>query len=163
MTFKDLSDIIQKNNIPEDVTLMSDSGWECCATDMDGAYYNAKTNTIVFTQEVCTGDSYFKSPNWRVIYGKIPSWDRLPAGMVEIDGEYLICDIQRSSKEVKIASLDADFESKPQNLDEYLDSIDISRELEIMARYEAEQERQKYQAVVENFWNFVKEKCKEDD
>ena len=163
MTLKDLIEITQKYDIPQNATLMSDSGWECCATDMDGAYYNAGTNTIVFTQELDVNDVYFKSPDWRVIYGKIPYYQTLPVGMVEIDGEYLICEIQRSNSETKLATVDIDFDAKPKTMDEYLDSIDISRELEIMAKYEAEQERQKYQAVAENFWNFLNEKCKEDD
>lgn len=55
MTFEKLKQIIEKNNIPEDVTLMSDSGWECCATKMDGVYYNECENVMVFTQ---TGDKY---------------------------------------------------------------------------------------------------------
>ena len=50
MTFEKLSKIIKDNNIPDDVHLMSDSGWECCATEMDGVYYNESKNEIVFTQ-----------------------------------------------------------------------------------------------------------------
>jgi hypothetical protein len=51
MTFKELEDIMIKNNIPKNVKLMSDSGWECCATDMNGVFYRKKKNEIVFTQE----------------------------------------------------------------------------------------------------------------
>lgn len=50
MTFEKLAKIIKENNIPEDVHLMSDSGWECCATEMDGVWYAAEDNEIVFTQ-----------------------------------------------------------------------------------------------------------------
>lgn len=50
MTFAELNKIIEDNNIPHDVKLMSDSGWECSATDMDGVYYNREKNEIVFTQ-----------------------------------------------------------------------------------------------------------------
>jgi len=51
MTFAILKKIIEKYNIPEDVELLSDSGWECSATVMDGVWYNAKLNVIEFTQD----------------------------------------------------------------------------------------------------------------
>ena len=50
MTFEILKKIIEKHNIPEDVELLSDSGWECSETDMDGVWYNEKRNEIIFTQ-----------------------------------------------------------------------------------------------------------------
>lgn len=50
MTYKILKEIIERNKIPEDVVLMSDSGWECDATHMDGVFYNARENKIIFTQ-----------------------------------------------------------------------------------------------------------------
>ena len=50
MTFAKLNKIIEENHIPHDVKLMSDSGWECDATDMDGIFYNREKNEIVFTQ-----------------------------------------------------------------------------------------------------------------
>ena len=40
MTAGELINIFKQNNIPNDAILMSDSGWECSATDMDGVYYN---------------------------------------------------------------------------------------------------------------------------
>ena len=52
MTFELLKKIIEKNNVPESVHLMSDSGWECDPTEMDGVYYNASDNIIVFGQYV---------------------------------------------------------------------------------------------------------------
>lgn len=45
-----LERIIKENNIPKDVHFMSDSGWECDPTEMDGVFYNRQSNTIVFTQ-----------------------------------------------------------------------------------------------------------------
>ena len=51
MTFEILKKIIEKHSIPEDVELLSDSGWECGATEMDGVWYNAKLNVIEFTQD----------------------------------------------------------------------------------------------------------------
>ena len=50
MKVKELKQILTDNNIPEDARLMSDSGWEYCATDMDGVYYNPKENIVVFDQ-----------------------------------------------------------------------------------------------------------------
>lgn len=50
MTFEELSNIIEKHNIPKNVHLLSDSGWECNATEMNGVYYNEEANVIVFTQ-----------------------------------------------------------------------------------------------------------------
>ena len=59
MKLNKLLELINKHNIPDDVLLRSDSGWECDATDMDGVYYNRKLNVIVFTQYISENDSYF--------------------------------------------------------------------------------------------------------
>lgn len=40
MTFEKLKNLIVENNIPENVHLLSDSGWECSETEMDGIFYN---------------------------------------------------------------------------------------------------------------------------
>ena len=50
MTFEKLAEIMERNQIPKDVKLMSDSGWECCETDMDGLYYSKSENVLIFTQ-----------------------------------------------------------------------------------------------------------------
>ena len=50
MTFELLQRIIDENNIPHDVTLRSNSGWECDATEMDGIWYHRQDNIIHFTQ-----------------------------------------------------------------------------------------------------------------
>ena len=62
MTVKEFNKIVQDNNIPDDITMMSDSGWECCESDMDGVYYNEENKLIIFTQN---GDMF--ESNW---YGK---------------------------------------------------------------------------------------------
>ena len=67
MTFKELQDIITRNNIPENVTLMSDSGWECDATDMDGVFYNRKSNIIVFTQDPYYEYEYLENSDWELL------------------------------------------------------------------------------------------------
>ena len=65
MTVKELNRILTANNIPEDATLMSDSGWECGATEMNGVYYNSKENVVVFTQYFSEFDTYMKkSSEW---------------------------------------------------------------------------------------------------
>ena len=51
MTFELLKKIIEENNIPENVTLRSNSGWECSATEMDGIWYRKEDNVIHFTQD----------------------------------------------------------------------------------------------------------------
>lgn len=50
MTFSILKKIIEKHNIPEDVELLQDCGWECGATNLNGVWYNSKLNVIQFTQ-----------------------------------------------------------------------------------------------------------------
>lgn len=50
MTFKKLSEIFKKYNIPEDAVIQSDSGWECGETDCDGVFYNERENIIMLTQ-----------------------------------------------------------------------------------------------------------------
>lgn len=68
MTYKELKEIFTKNNIPENAHLMSDSGWECCATDMDGIYYNKESNTIVFRQDISEYESYYiKEKGWTAL------------------------------------------------------------------------------------------------
>ena len=80
MTYKKLKEIVEKYSIPEDVTMMSDSGWECDATHMNGIYYNAGENCMVFVQHPSSSDEYYKDPNWKKVYGEFPSWDPIYNG-----------------------------------------------------------------------------------
>lgn len=64
MTVGELFNIFKQNDIPDNAVLMSDSGWECDATDMDGVYYSKTENVAVFTQKFSEYDSYYKSPEW---------------------------------------------------------------------------------------------------
>lgn len=66
MKVDELFNIFKQNNIPNDAILMSDSGWECSASDMDGVYYNKLKNIVVFTQDISEFDSYYKSKDWIV-------------------------------------------------------------------------------------------------
>lgn len=73
MTFEYLSEFIQQYNIPHNVRLMSDSGWECDATDMNGILYNEKENIIVFTEtsdDRSEGADYRKSNGWELLSKK---------------------------------------------------------------------------------------------
>ena len=65
LTFEKLSNIIEKYNIPKDVHLMSDSGWECNATEMNGILYNEKENIIVFKQDIEYLEEYYN--NWKIL------------------------------------------------------------------------------------------------
>ena len=71
MTFTYLREIMEIHNIPEDVRLMSDSGWECDATDMAGVFYHKKDNIIVFTQSARYSDSdFYKENGWKEVSHK---------------------------------------------------------------------------------------------
>lgn len=50
MVIKDFLEVLKKYNIPEDVKILSDSGWECGATDIEAIYYNKEKNFIVLVQ-----------------------------------------------------------------------------------------------------------------
>ena len=67
MKLNKLLELINKHNIPDDVLLRSDSGWECDATDMNGVYYNRKLNVIVFAQYFSENDSYFNELDWEIL------------------------------------------------------------------------------------------------
>ena len=58
MTFEKLKELIEKYNIPSNVKLLSDSGWECDETEMDGVFYNEEENHIIFTQEFSEYEKY---------------------------------------------------------------------------------------------------------
>lgn len=68
MKIGEFSKLIKDNNIPEDVTMLSNSGWECCATDMDGVYYNKEQKEIVFTQSGDKYEPYYGEEGWRLIH-----------------------------------------------------------------------------------------------
>ncbi len=50
MTLEKLKEIMDKNGVPGNVRLMSNSGWELGATDMDGILWNPEENVIHFVQ-----------------------------------------------------------------------------------------------------------------
>lgn len=68
MTFKKLQDLLEKYNISNDVELLSDSGWECDETEMNGVYYNEKDNHIIFTQfanDTSIYNKYYKNKDYK--------------------------------------------------------------------------------------------------
>ena len=69
MTVEVLLSIMEKHNVPKNVTIKSDSGWECCETDMDGIYYNRELNVMIFTQRGTVYNDRFNEPGWKLIYG----------------------------------------------------------------------------------------------
>lgn len=99
MTFELLNKIIEENNIPKDVHLRSDSGWECGETEMDGVYYNRKENVLIFTQHGDRYDSWFTEYDWELLYG----WNKLCRDCkhlekygdcikhTEMNGQYFYC------------------------------------------------------------------------
>lgn len=66
MTFEKLKELIEKHNIPSNVKLLSDSGWECDATEMDGVFYNEEENHIIFTQDY-DEDKYRFNRKYRIL------------------------------------------------------------------------------------------------
>lgn len=51
LTLHDLIEICKEHNIPDDVRLLSDSGWECCETEVCGVWYSEIDNAIVLTND----------------------------------------------------------------------------------------------------------------
>ena len=68
MTFEKLAILVEEHNIPKDVILESDSGWECGPTDVNGVYYSAKQNKIMFTQRCdIYQHPYHESEEWKAL------------------------------------------------------------------------------------------------
>lgn len=67
MNLQDLLDRLTKHNIPMDAKITSDSGWECSASDVGGAYYNKSLNTVVLVQDINRNSNYYRSKSWSVL------------------------------------------------------------------------------------------------
>lgn len=61
ITVEKLIELMKENNIPMNAKLTSDSGWECCATDVESVFYDSAKNEIV----LCSDD-----PNLERRYGQ---------------------------------------------------------------------------------------------
>lgn len=72
MTFKLLKEIIEKNNIPEDVRLISYNDWDdryCC---MDSVYYNSDHNELILTDEDQAEDMEYYCRDYLCLYRDDP-------------------------------------------------------------------------------------------
>jgi len=74
MTFFELKWLIEKNNIPENVAIMSNSGWECGATDVDAIYYSSSKNEIHLVQNVYGHESNYNEDMLRSFEDKVHDW-----------------------------------------------------------------------------------------
>lgn len=70
MTLAELNEICKTNNIKDDVKLLSDSGWECWETEMNGVWYSEIDHAIVFTQN--PSDNY----NGSTMRGRILTYNQ---------------------------------------------------------------------------------------
>lgn len=69
MTIGEFKQVLKEHDIPEDTLMLSDSGWECGPTDMDGIYYNESEKELVFTQRGDKYDDYYEEePGWKLIH-----------------------------------------------------------------------------------------------
>lgn len=75
MTIGKLLNLIK--DLPKDAVVMSDSEWECDATDCDGVYYSKEINTLVLTQgygeKEYDGHSKAEASDWETL-SYIKTW-----------------------------------------------------------------------------------------
>lgn len=50
-TYKELMKLFEANQIPEDTRIMSYTGWECDATEINGAVWNPEAGIVILFQE----------------------------------------------------------------------------------------------------------------
>lgn len=67
MRINELYKIFKDNHIPNNALLLSDSGWECSATEMDGIVYNSNLNVVVFLQNNEYIDKKYNNKDWKLI------------------------------------------------------------------------------------------------
>ena len=69
MTYGELKCILDKNHIPDNTHLLSNSGWECGETEMNGVYYNPDRNEVWFGQGDWLGEiKEYKSDEFFILY-----------------------------------------------------------------------------------------------
>lgn len=54
--------------VPSDAAIMTDSGWECDATEVNLVYYNAKTKVLMLTREYGNYEQYADSDDWKLLW-----------------------------------------------------------------------------------------------
>ena len=71
MTIKNLIEIIKANNIQDDVTIESDSEWECDSSEVNLIYYNRENGILVLCGEGTLDKKLYESDQrWEKIYEK---------------------------------------------------------------------------------------------
>lgn len=68
MTLEKLIKVLEERNIPKDVEIMSDSGWECGPSEIDMVYYNPETKILMLTRRWGNYHTYKKDDDWMLIY-----------------------------------------------------------------------------------------------
>ena len=87
MTYGELKYILDKYSISDDVHLLSNSGWECDETEMNGVCYNSNKNEVWFFQ----GDNVieiekYKDDGFYILY---PFYDEKIEGYKNLKGNIL--------------------------------------------------------------------------
>lgn len=88
MTYGELKYILDKYNIPDDVHFLSNSGWECSETEMDGVYYKPNKNEVWFGQAWCLNEveKEYKNNGFQVLY---PFYDKETDEYKDFEGNVL--------------------------------------------------------------------------
>lgn len=75
MTYGELKYILDKYSISDDAHFLSNSGWECCETEMNGVYYNSNKNEIWFGQGEYLNEveKEYKNEGFQILY---PFYDK---------------------------------------------------------------------------------------
>lgn len=84
MTFVELKALIEKNKIPESAKLMSNSGWECGATEVDALYYSPSKNEIHLVQN--SSGTKYNEDMLKSYEQKAHDWILLSTGQSELKG-----------------------------------------------------------------------------
>ena len=67
MELEQLKCLCKKYNIPNDVILQSDTGWECGYSDLILIAYNEKEKRIVFLSDTTSTDDYYHTKDWKIL------------------------------------------------------------------------------------------------
>ena len=67
MNIENFKKLIEKYNIPEDIILQSDTGWECGYSDLSSIAYNKKEKRIVFLSDDTLIIPYYHTKDWQIL------------------------------------------------------------------------------------------------
>lgn len=73
ITWKELKEIFEKNNIPNDAQIRVDAGDECSDVPIRTGYYSSRQNTIILTSGnysyLYIDDRYYLNPaEWKMLF-----------------------------------------------------------------------------------------------